>query len=484
MTEGVKKISWTESALGFVLVEGAGLIFSGYLKVWRFIKYQVLRFKDWRIIYGATATGRQIFQFPKARRRHCYIKGLPGSGKSAQVAHQAMQIIAQGGAGIFLDPHGDRNAKPENQGAVVMIFERAQSVKNVVFLSVNQTDLIIGDNPLVLFAKKFKTLGNLKDYLLNVIVFQDTKISLNKDFEVPAMADFILESVIYFHNAYLEWLVMVKGKNAKLAYTIVLTHQITFNDLAYLEHNPKLIDLFIEILGFKASKYYRSDLVARWQAIRQAKKFPKGFAGSVGRFGKIVRTERAKLFFESCGFDLFKERKKGKFVLCDLSGFDDFTLAVLCKLLLVRIFIYQFWGIFWGQTDLFIDEASNIEISNLPHIITQGRKKKLALTLIFHYITQFKDTRIIDAIQKGIITKFNFRNNEADYLLPLEKISDLKDREFIYRDKWERGAKVKTLELPPVRRIVEFEQRGVKEQVLRQRMQAKRIDILAFFKNV
>lgn len=301
MAEKTKTVSWAEKALGFVMVEGAGLIFSGYLIMWRFIKYQVLKFKDWRIIYGTTVTGRQIFQSPKARRRHCYIKGLTGTGKSAQVAIQALQIIAQGGAGIFLDPHGNKNAKPEEQGAIIMIWQRAKNLDNVVFLSVNQKTKIIGENPLILFAS-LKILDDLKDYLLNTIFF-DTKPSLNASFQVPAMAEFILESAIYFHNAYLEWLVKFKKKNAKQAYTIVLTHQLTFNDLANLEHNPKLIDLFIEILGFRGSKYYRSDLVARWQDIRQAKKFPPGFGGAVARFRKIVTTGRAKLFFESCGFD-------------------------------------------------------------------------------------------------------------------------------------------------------------------------------------
>jgi hypothetical protein len=475
-----KEISLAEKALDFLLIGGASLIFNTYLGLWRFTKYQVFRFKDWRIIYGTTATGRQIFQSPKARRRHCYIKGLTGTGKSAQVAIQAMQIIKQKGAGIFLDPHGHPRAKQGEQGAIVMIFERAERVDNLVFLSINQKDLVIGDNPLILFGS-LKILDELKDYLLNTIFF-DTKPSLSASFQVPTMADFILDSTIYFHNAYLEWLIKVKKKNAKQAHTIILTHQLTFNDLASLENNPKLIDLFIEILGFRGSKYYRPDLVSRWQAIREAKKFPPGFGGAVGRFKKIVSTGRAKLFFESCGFDLFKERRKGKFVLCDLSGLDDYTLAIICKLLLVRIFIYQVRGIFWGQTELFIDEASNIEIANLSYIINQGRKKKLALSLIFHYITQFKEPKIIDAIQKGIITKFNFANNEGDYNLPLDKVSDLKDREFIYRDKWEKEAKVKTPELPPVRRKVEFAERGLAEKTLRQRMQAKRIDIGAYFK--
>jgi hypothetical protein len=478
----VTKISLAEKALGFVLIEGSSLIFNNYLRLWRIFKYRILRFKDNRVIYGETATKRQIFDFPKGRNQHSYIKGLTGFGKSALAAILAIQIIRQGRGGIFLDPHGNPRAKADEQGAIVMIFERAESVKNVVYLSVNQKKKIIGDNQLFLLGS-FQALDELKDSLLKAI-FYEAKVSLSSSYQVPNMAEFILESAVYFHNAYFEWLVKVKKKAALQVKQILLTHQITINDLAHLENNPKLIDLFIEILGFKSSKYYRPDLVAGWQAIKEANKFEPGFKGVTGRFKKVVSTSKSKLFFESCGFDLLKERRKGKFILCDLSGLDDFTTTVLCKLLLVRIFIFQVRGSFKGQTELFIDEASNIEISNLPHIINQGRKKKLALTLIFHYFTQFTDPRIIHAIQKGIVTKINFRNNEADLNAPTETVSELKKREFIFTSTWEKGVKVKTPELPPVRRKVVFEERGVEEKILRQRMQAKKIDILGYFKNV
>jgi hypothetical protein len=482
MAEVTKQISLPEKALGLVLTGSAVVIFNNYLKLWRLIKYRLLKLKDWRIIYGKTKTERQIFDYPKARNQHTYIKGLTGSGKSGLAVNLTIQNIEHGTAGIFLDPHGSPYALPDERGAIVEIFERVRSVHNVVFLTVNQKKKVIGDNPLILFGS-FKILDELKDYLLNAIFFE-AKASLATGYQVPNMADFILESAIYFHNAYLEWLVKVKKKNAIQARIIILTHQLTFNDLAHLEDNPKLINLFIEILGFSGSKYYRPDLVAKWQSIKEASKFEAGFKGVTGRFKKIVSTSKSKLFFESCGFDVLKERKRGKFVLCDLSGLDEFTLSIISKLILVRVFIYQLRSIFHGQTEFYIDEAPNIEISNLPRIVAQGRKKKLALTLIFQYTTQFSDPRIIDAIQKGVVTKINFQNNEPDFNTPLEKIANLQNREFLFSNTWEKGLLVKTVDMPPVKRKVEFEERGVDEQELRRRILAKRINIEAYFKNV
>jgi hypothetical protein len=482
MAEVTKQINWAEQALDLVLKGSAVVIFNNYLKLWRLLKYRLLKFKDWRIIYGTTDTGRQIFDFPKGRNRHTYIKGLTGFGKSGLAVNLAIQNIEHGTSGIFLDPHGNPYALPDERGAILEIFERVRSVANILFLTVNQRKKVIGDNPLVLFGR-FKTLDALKDYLLNAIFF-DAKASLATGYQVPNMAGFILESAIYFHNAYLEWLVIVRGKNATQARIIILSHQLTFNDLAHLEDNPKLIDLFIEILGFRQSKYYRPDLVAQWQAIKDATKFEVGFKGVTGRFKKIVSTSKSKLFFESCGFDVLKERRKGKFVLCDLSGLDEFSLAIISKLILVRVFIYQIKGIFKGQTEFYIDEAPNIEISNLPRIAAQGRKKKLALTLIFQYTTQFSDPKIIDAIHKGIVTKINFQNNEPDFHTPLEKITNLKDREFLFSNTWRKGLKLKTVDMHPIQRTVQFEERGIVEAELRVRILAKRTNIEAFFKNI
>ena len=471
-----------EKALGLALTTTATIIFNNYLKLWRITKYRLLKFKDRRVIYGKTKTERQIFDFPKARNRHTYIKGLTGSGKTGLGVNLSIQNIEYGTAGIFLDPHGNPQAAPDERGAIVEIYERVGSVHNVVFLTVNQRKKVIGDNPLFLLGN-FQALDELKDNLLNSI-FYDSKSSISSGYEVAIAAEFILESAVYFHSAYFEWLALVKHQNAVQIKNILRTHQITINDLAHLNDNPHLIDLFIEILGYKGSKYHRPDLVAKWISIKNKDTSDTGFKGVAGRFKKIVSTSKSKLFFESYGFNLIEERKKGKFVLCDLSGLDDFTTAIICKLILVRIFTYQLKGIFKGQTEFYIDEASNVEISNLPQIIAQGRKKKLALTLIFQFFKQFKNPDIINAIGKGIVTKINFKNNEPDFNTPLEKIVPLKNRQFIFENAWGVVEKVLTLDMPPIKRTVQFKERGAKELELRERMMFKRTDIVSYFLNV
>jgi TraM recognition site of TraD and TraG len=482
MPKDATKESWAVNVLGLALESIAIIIFNNYLRLWRLVKYRLLGFKDWRIIYGETPTKRQIFDYPKRRNQHTYIKGLTGFGKSSLAVNLAIQNIEHGTAGIFLDPHGNPFAPDDEKGAIVEIFERVSSLQNVVFLTVNQKKLIIGYNPIFLMGG-FQKLDKLKDDLLNSI-FYHSKTSFNDGHEVINAADFILDSAIYFHSAYFEWLMFAQGKKKEQAKVILQSRQITINDLASLEDNPSLINLFIAILGFKASKYYRPDLVSKWERVKSKKTFDAGFKGVTGRFKKMVSTSKSKLFFESYGFNLLQERKRGKFVLCDLSSLDEFTIAIICKLILVRIYTYQINQIFRGQTEFYIDEAANAEIPNLPHIIAQGRKKKLALTLIFQFIKQFQNPRIIDAICRGIVTKINFKNNEPDFNASLEQIAKLKKQEFIFENSWEVVEKVKALDMPPKRRQVQFEERGAEEKELRARILAKQTDPLTFFKNV
>jgi hypothetical protein len=70
------KLNLAEKALDLALQGSAVIIFNNYLRLWRLLKYRLLGFKDRRIIYGETFTKRQIFDYPKGRNRHTYIKGL------------------------------------------------------------------------------------------------------------------------------------------------------------------------------------------------------------------------------------------------------------------------------------------------------------------------------------------------------------------------------------------------------------------------
>jgi len=450
------------------------------LKIWRLIKYRFFKIKDRRIIYGKLGN-QEIFDHPINRNQQTYIMGKPGFGKSAEAANMALQNVKNGTPGIFIDPHGNpEEIDDSRKGAIVHIYERAEDISNIVYLSVNQKYKVIGFNPLFLIAS-IDALDDLKDELLNSM-FGD---SLDGGYQVANRAKFILESAIYFHNAYADWLMQVLGKTNQQTKTILQTHQLTINDLANLNGNPLLMDLLIQILGYTKSKFARPDLVRHWQEVKDKGSLDAGMVGAIGRLEKIVSTTKAQLFFEAHGFNFIEERRKGKFVLIDTSRLDKFTRAIISKLVFGKILPLHINGIIREQTELYIDEAGDLDFANLDEMLSQGRKFGLSVTAIFQHFKQFATPRIIEAIRKVVVIKIIFRSEEGEYNAPLEKVSNLKKREFIFINS--RGVKefVKTLDMPPKQRTtMALIERGVGRDQLRERIMAKRSNIVGYFNNV
>ncbi len=478
--ERSNQTSLADKALKFILTRSAILIFNTYLRLWRLFKHRVLSLKDRRTIYGKM-NGRLIIGTPENRNEPTCIIGQPGFGKSGEAVNLAIQDIEQGEAGYFIDPHGNpQETEEDKKGAVVKIFERVQHTRNVSFLSLNQRTKIIGYNPLFLIGI-IDELSLLKDDLLNAIFWDCFK----EGFEVINSAKLLIESAIYFHSAYADWLMQVKGKTNEQIKIILQSHQITFNDLANLKRDSQLIDLFIEILSFPGSQYRRLDLVDDWLKIKAARTFDRGMRGTIGRIDRIVTPSKAQLFFESHGFNLIEERKKGKFVLCDTSGLDPFTNSIISKLLFTKISTVQTSGIFKNKASrTYFDEAAYLAMPNLAHMISQGRKFFLDLTLIIQYKKQFENTQDIIAVREACVNRLYFRSLDPEYNAPIEKIANLEKREFLFISSKGVYENVKTLDMPPIKRSVELIERGEGKEELRQRIMTKKTDILGYFINV
>jgi TraM recognition site of TraD and TraG len=448
-------------------------------RIWRRFKKRFIKVKDDHLIYGEKQ-GKEIFDTLTNRNQPTYIKGLTGFGKTALSINLAIQDIEQGLGGIYLDPHGDLDS--DKPGGCYQIYTRVRSLDNVVFISANQGDRVTGENPLFLVVRfeEIERVEELIGHLLNTM-FDD---ALSSGHEVVNAAEFIIESTVFFHNAYFDYLLINRNKSAEEAKNIILTHQVTVNDLAHLIDRPLLIDLFIRILGFKPSKFYRPDLVERWLKIKQKGSFEEGFKGVVGRFKKMVSTPESKFFFESSGFNLLKELQKGKFVLCDISKLDSFTVEMISKLILVKVYKLHRKGDLRQITRFYIDEASNIELSNAPEIMSKGRSSGLFLILIFQYFKQFRNPRIMEALLKAAVIKISFRSEEGDGNFPLEKVANLPNRYFNIRKKDDIFEEVKTLDMPPKIRELKLEERGMKKEGLRKRIMAKLTDIYSYFIDV
>jgi hypothetical protein len=474
-----KALRLAEVGVGFVLHRSATFIFNCGLRLWRELRYRLFGIRYFVTVIGKSGA-RLIVATSEERNQPTCIIGQPGSGKTGVAANMAIQDIEQGEAGIYIDPHGHPfETNDRKKGGVVHILERCKNINHVVFLSVNQVDKIIGCNFLFHIGQS-EELDEIKDELMSPL-FGD---ALETGYQVANRGKLLIESALYLPNAYIDWLAQIKSKNNKQIQYILKTHQLTITDLASLQHNLKLVDLFILLLGFKGSRYYRPDLVQFWQEVKDKGKLDVGLQGAAGRLEKIVSTTRAQYFFESHGFDLARERKRGKFVLIDISGLDEYTKWVISRLIFVKGVNLQIKGRFQRVLRVYIDEAASLAMPKLVEMISQGRKFFLDLVLIVQYKKQFENSKEITAVREACVNKLYFRSEDGEYNAPVHKIAVLKNREFIYITSKGVIEGVQTLDMPRKRRSVQLKERGENKEEVRRRIMLKKQNIFTYFTNV
>jgi hypothetical protein len=88
------------------------------------------------------------------------------------------------------------------------------------------------------------------------------------------------------------------------------------------------------------------------------------------------------------------------------------------------------------------------------------------------------------AVREACVNRIYFRSQDPEYNAPIEKIATLEKREFILISSKGVYEKVKTLDIPPIKRQVQLNERGAGKEELRQRIMRKRIDIISYFTDV
>src|SRR5271156_5761509 len=90
---------------------------------------------------GARTSGEFVMLDPEERRRHLYIVGQTGTGKSTLLLNLIAQDLAAGEGLALLDPHGDLAE------AVLMHVPRSRT-NDLVYVNPADADRPIGFNPL------------------------------------------------------------------------------------------------------------------------------------------------------------------------------------------------------------------------------------------------------------------------------------------------------------------------------------------------
>ena len=341
----------------------------------------------------------------KDRRRHTYIIGQTGTGKSKLLENLAYQDMMDGRGFAFIDPHGD--SAEELLGMVPK-----ERVEDVVYFSPGDMEMPIGLN---LFEFENQ---DQRDFLI-----QETIAMLYKLYD-PGHTGIIgprFES--WFRNAALTVMADPAGSS-------FLDVQQVFIDQAFADEKIK------HLKSQTVLDFWNKEMA---QTTESAKGEMLGWFAS--KFGAFLANDMMRNIIgqTKSGFNL-REIMDGKKIL--LVNLSKGKVGELNSQLLGMIFVMKFNAAAMGRADipedqredfsLYVDEFQNFATESFATILSEARKYRLSLILANQFMTQLTD-QIREAILGNIGTVISGRIGITDAEILVKKFSPTFDAEDLTR---------------------------------------------------
>ena len=341
----------------------------------------------------------------KDRRRHTYIIGQTGTGKSKLLENLAYQDMMDGRGFAFIDPHGD--SAEELLGMVPK-----ERVEDVVYFSPGDMEMPIGLN-LFEFDNQ-----DQRDFLI-----QETIAMLYKLYD-PGHTGIIgprFES--WFRNAALTVMADPAGSS-------FLDVQQVFIDQAFADEKIK------HLTSQTVLDFWNKEMA---QTTESAKGEMLGWFAS--KFGAFLANDMMRNIIgqTKSGFNLRDIMDNKKILLVNLS---KGKVGELNSQLLGMIFVMKFNAAAMGRADmpedqrqdfsLYVDEFQNFATESFATILSEARKYRLSLILANQFMTQLTD-QIREAILGNIGTVISGRIGITDAEILVKKFSPTFDAEDLTR---------------------------------------------------
>jgi len=349
-------------------------------------------------------TKKEIRLTDNDRRRHMYIIGQTGTGKSVLLENLALQDMIDGKGFAFIDPHGD-----STEALLNMVPK--ERTEDVIYFAPGEMDFPVGLN---LFEFEFP---EQRDFLI-----QEAINMLYKLYD-PQHQGIIGPRYEYmFRNAALTVMAGPDGG------TFIDIPKL-FNDKQYL--NQKL-------------KYVTDQtLLDFWQkeipASERSNEFGEVKSWFVSKFGAFLSNEMMRNIIgqTKSGFDLRKVMDEGKILLVNLS---KGKTGELNAKLLGMIFVMKFYAAAMGRANIpeserkdftvYVDEFQNFSTETFSDILSEARKYHLSLVVANQFVGQLTD-EIRDAVFGNVGTVVASRTGATDadflvkYFSPTFDVEDL-----------------------------------------------------------
>ncbi|MFI5240668.1 MAG: hypothetical protein ACHQUB_03090 [Candidatus Saccharimonadia bacterium] len=336
-------------------------------------------------------TKKEIRLSTEDRRRHSYIVGQTGTGKTTLLENLAVQDMLAGNGFAFIDPHGDTAERlmsmiPKNRAEDVIYFNPADTE---LPLGLNLFEFQSPDQKDFLIQEAIGMLYKLYDPGHTGIIgpryehwFRNAALTLMSD---PAGATFIEIPKVFTDTDYLK------------------------TKFQYLK-DPTVIEFWTKEMA-QTSDYHKSEMLGWF----------------VSKFGAFQSNEimRNIIGQPKSAFNLRDVMDNKKILIVNLS---KGRIGELNSQLLGMIFVIKFQAAAMGRADveeatrsdfcLYVDEFQNFSTDSFASILSEARKYHLNLIVANQFIGQLSD-QIRDAVfgNVGSVISYRVGPEDADFLV-------------------------------------------------------------------
>lgn len=350
------------------------------------------------------------------RRKHMYIIGKTGVGKSTLIANMAIDDIRKDrGVGI-IDPHGDLSE-------AVLDFIPKRRLNDVVYLEPFDTERPFSLNVLEVKNLPAGRQANSKDLISSGIVSIFYK--LYKDSWGPRL-EYILRNVI---------LTLLEAPGATLVDILAL--------LSNAEYRKKVVKQLKDpvLVNFWEKEFAKMPDRLKAEAISPIQ-------NKVGQFvtSKMIRNIIGRT---KSSIDLENIMNEGKILILNLSQgkLGEDNTALLGAMIITQLQLAAMNRSFIKEHErkdffLYVDEFQNFATNSFVKILSEARKYRLSLTLANQYIEQLDET-IQKAIFGNVGTLMSFVVGARDaYILSKEYGEIYSENDLVSLGKYEAVIKL------------------------------------------
>jgi len=335
------------------------------------------------------------------RRRHVYIIGQTGTGKSGLLENLALQDMLDGRGFAFVDPHGDSAEK-------LLGMVPKERVEDVIYFSPGDMS-----NPVGLNLFEFDN-DEQKDFLV-----QEAIAMLYRLYDPGHTGIIGPRYEHWFRNAALTIMADPNGSSFIDIPQVFNDNDFAKEKLKYVK-DQTVLDFWNKEMA-QTSDYHKSEVLGWF----------------VSKFGAFLSNEMMRNIIgqTKSGFNLRDIMDKKKILLVNLS---KGKTGELNSQLLGMIFVMKFQAAAMGRADipeeqredfsLYVDEFQNFATDSFEGILSEARKYRLNLILANQFMTQLND-KIREAIIGNVGTVISGRIGTTDAELMVKKFAPVFDAE-------------------------------------------------------